>query len=853
MKYFLFIIFLFCAAQTVFSQTTLSGKIYDKNGNGIVGVNVVVQNGENKKILAFSVSDKNGAYSLKFAGKREGNQIVFRHLGYAEQIFDLEKITFPFEIVLQEFENQLDEVVVKSQSIKISGDTTQYFLSAFTDGTERKVEDILKKLPGINVTDNGDISFKGKSIEKITLDNTDLFDKNYKIASKNIPANFVGTVQAIENYNENELLKNAEISEKVILNLSLKDNLKISRPTGEIEIGGDANKRYKLETNLLSFSKTLKLYDIFNFDNTGSAINGSALGYSDLTEYQKTNFADDFSYINYKNEEVKAIESQRLYNSFHFGYQKSKNFQFTGQIVLDKRKENYSDYEKTVYSADTLTIEKSSFLLRKPQIIFGNLNLKYKIKDNISVIYKTKYNTENIFADNLMQIPEIADYKVNGKVKYLKNNIDFSVALKDSSAIVFNLNTLHDKTQQEMITDFTDFSLRNIEQNANSSSEFYNFSVNYYKKLTKLFFYKLQSGINFNSKNINIGTDFLEINSKNYVDYNDFLGFVNAEFNFSKGISNIKFSSLLGYEKQKISSEISDNQINNRFVFSPEISYKIKIGKYNNFSLSGSYNQQQFIPENYAGYFSDYRTYKNFAQQYLFSSRMMLSTSYLYSKNMTTFLMLMYSYLVDYNSLTNRNDISLLLNKNTPLASPKVDTHFGMISFRTYYDPLRHGLNIDGNFFQRKYYNALNSNDLRKNNTFSGFVKFVLKSVYNLPFNYFVGTRLNYSAFKTEDFGKLNTFTYSFFEQIIVNPAKQFNAKITVNEYFIGKNRDFYLFINPEITYTLKKPEISFNFTAYNILNYKKVANYQLTDFYSTESYYNIIPMMFLLNLRFKI
>ncbi|MCL1868305.1 MAG: carboxypeptidase-like regulatory domain-containing protein [Paludibacter sp.] len=852
MKYLSIIIFLFCIAQTVLSQTVLSGKIFDKDGNGIVGVNVVVQTAVSKKILAFSVSDKNGTYSLKFSEKHNENEIIFRHLGYAEQIFDLQKISFPFDVTLQEFDNQLNEVVVKSQSIQMRGDTTEYFLSSFSDGTERKVEDILKKLPGISVNDYGDISFKGKNIEKITLDNADLFDRNYKIASQNVPANFVGTVQAIENYHENELLKDAEFSEKVILNLSLKNNLKIARPTGEIEIGGDGDTHYNLETNLLSFSKVLKLYDIFKIDNIGSAINGTALGYSDLREYNKTNFANEFSYINQQNADIKAVESQRLYNSLHFGYQKNKNFQFTGQIVFDKKKETYSDYAKTDYS-DSLTIENSTALTRKPQILFGNLNLKYKIKNNISLTYKTKYNTENIFANNQMQIPEVADYDINRKVKYFKNNIDFTVVLKDSSVIIFNINTLHGKTQQEMNTILPDFSLLNIKQNANAADELYNFSVNYYKKLTKQIYYKLQSGINFNSKNINVNADYQNFNNSAFVNFSDFLVFANADFNYTKGISSIQFSSIVGCEIQKINSQTLENQINKRFVFSPTLSYSIRIGKYNSFSLSGSYNQKQFTPEDYIGFFSDYRNYKNAAEKYLLSSRTTLSANYSYSKNISTFLLAIYSYSIDYNAFTSKNDISLFLNKTTPVRSPKINTHFGTLSFRTYCDPVRHGLQIDGNFYQQKYYNSLNSNELRKNNSFVSSVKFVIKSVYIMPFNYFIGTRLNYAAYKTENIGTSENFTYSFFQQILFKPAKRLDLKFTVNEYFVGKNRDFYFFANPEITYTLKKPEITFNFTAYNILNYKKIANYQITDYYSTESYYNIIPMMYLVNLRFKI
>ena len=62
----------------------------------------------------------------------------------------------------------------------------------------------------------------------------------------------------------------------------------------------------------------------------------------------------------------------------------------------------------------------------------------------------------------------------------------------------------------------------------------------------------------------------------------------------------------------------------------------------------------------------------------------------------------------------------------------------------------------------------------------------------------------------------------------------------------------FYLFIRPDITYSLKKHKLSIGVNAYNILNHKQIANYQINDYYSTEEYYSIVPSQYLVNIQFQ-
>src|SRR5690625_1494275 len=103
--------------------------------------------------------------------------------------------------------------IIRAARIQVKEDTVSYRASAFLDGSEQKVEDLLRKLPGIQVEADGQVKYKGKFIEKVLLEGDDLFDLNYTIGTKNMNVDIIDQVQAIENYSENSLRSEEHTSE----------------------------------------------------------------------------------------------------------------------------------------------------------------------------------------------------------------------------------------------------------------------------------------------------------------------------------------------------------------------------------------------------------------------------------------------------------------------------------------------------------------------------------------------------------------------------------------------------------------------------------------------------------------
>ncbi|MBK7366313.1 MAG: carboxypeptidase regulatory-like domain-containing protein [Nitrosomonas sp.] len=200
------IIFLLCiiiaAVAYLPGQVIISGHLYDPTGNPVFLATVIVTDCQNNQIIAFANSDVQGRYQVSFHTGCDSIIITARALGYQEQMCRLAVHAIPSEQNFRLISTTLPEVTIRAQALPIVQyrDTTEYNVSSFTDSTEFSVEDVLKKLPGIRVSESGTISFNGKPVERVLLDGDDLTGTQYAITTRNVRADMISQVQAIEHY-----------------------------------------------------------------------------------------------------------------------------------------------------------------------------------------------------------------------------------------------------------------------------------------------------------------------------------------------------------------------------------------------------------------------------------------------------------------------------------------------------------------------------------------------------------------------------------------------------------------------------------------------------------------------------
>ena len=151
-----------CYAQA--QKVTVSGTVKDSLGNALDVANIVAINQADQKLDGFGITNPDGFYKINIKANATYTLKV-SYLGFQTREIPLttEESDIKIDVTLFEKPESLDEVeVVYEIPITIQGDTIVYNTDSFVSGTEKKLADVLEKLPGIEVNDDGEIEVEGK-------------------------------------------------------------------------------------------------------------------------------------------------------------------------------------------------------------------------------------------------------------------------------------------------------------------------------------------------------------------------------------------------------------------------------------------------------------------------------------------------------------------------------------------------------------------------------------------------------------------------------------------------------------------------------------------------------------------
>jgi hypothetical protein len=160
--------------------------------------------------------------------------------------------------------------------VTIKGDTIVYNADSFKNGSERKLEDVLEKLPGVEINEDGQVEIEGKVVNKLMVNGKDFFDGDTKIATKNIPSNAVDKIQVLRNYSEvGQLSSVTNNKDNFALNIKLKEG-KENFWFGSINSGGgysaEDKELYLLQPKLFYYSPKVTFNFIGDINNIGEVV-----------------------------------------------------------------------------------------------------------------------------------------------------------------------------------------------------------------------------------------------------------------------------------------------------------------------------------------------------------------------------------------------------------------------------------------------------------------------------------------------------------------------------------------------------------------------------------------------------
>ncbi len=253
-----------------FAQTVIEGRIINKLNQPVPDASVMLLKSADSTVVAFTFSNSYGDYTIYTDQKEDVLLIKVHGFNIQRQFKKIDNQSQKVDFIVSEEAILLNEFSVKSEKIWGTRDTINFVVDAFRDSTDLVIGDVLKKMPGIVVRESGQIEYRGKPISRFYIENMDMLQGRYGIATKNINAADVATVQVFENHQPIRALQDIAFSDDAAINLKLKQGAK-GTYAGTAVLDGGTDKQFLWNSSVtgMHFGQTRQHLTSFKTNNTG--------------------------------------------------------------------------------------------------------------------------------------------------------------------------------------------------------------------------------------------------------------------------------------------------------------------------------------------------------------------------------------------------------------------------------------------------------------------------------------------------------------------------------------------------------------------------------------------------------
>ncbi|MCH7409865.1 outer membrane beta-barrel family protein [Belliella sp. DSM 111904] len=259
--------------STTNAQSIISGtlKLVD-NEQSAFGINILIKNPSSMTTIAYGITNEFGQFEINVNADTDSLLVLFRSLSVQERKLMIVNETQVISLTLEEGVQEIPEFTLKSikNPVTLKNDTLSFAVDGFSSPNDRVIADIIKKLPGIEVLDNGKIMYEGRGIQKFYIDGMDLLEGKYNLANKNLPSDAVESIQILENHQPLRVLDSLVFSDRASLNLKLKKkNVWVGTGTAGI---GISPLMYEGKFSPMTFRKDLQMLYNVQSNNSGKDI-----------------------------------------------------------------------------------------------------------------------------------------------------------------------------------------------------------------------------------------------------------------------------------------------------------------------------------------------------------------------------------------------------------------------------------------------------------------------------------------------------------------------------------------------------------------------------------------------------
>ncbi|WP_167614009.1 hypothetical protein [Maribellus sediminis] len=875
---YIFILLFLVVSNKHYGQniTALVGKVVDNKNDPVERANVILSGGPSitDNIISYTFTDYNGEFHLQLDTTLSDSYLFVSSIGkvvYKSKISDSIDYNSPFlQIILDDKDFLIEEVTINKKRLpySIKKDTISYDVNSYIDAKDINVEDLLKKLPGVIVTKQGDIFFKGKMISRVFINNMDVFDKNIKIASRNIGAELIDTIQIIENFTENVLLKEFDEDKESVINLKFRKGL--TSVFTKIQPGVGSRARLNSQINLYALNNKSGNVFLLNHNNTGETIN--MIGISDKSDdnmHKLENLppVDIFSY-NYRGldflNDLGNFNKLTLGN-YNFNHRLNKKQSLKGSFQGYWDINDFTDYQKINYTfpQDPFSYSFTSDIRKRNR--HGEMDLQYSnsLKENsnlTSTIKFTSGNESNSFMENVSLENSQANLEGNndGRLTEFYSSLDYTLSIDKSKILLINSSLALNQHPQnlELINREYEknalYSVDSTSQISNTNMIFFSGAVNYLLKNNRLNnTLKLTGGFTYLRQNLKTELQDELLQSHlltNNIGFNKTKLFVAGKYKHSFPIFKLAFElrPVLMNLSDDLMEENESSVSTNHLFLETFFSLSKKKLNYNALLYYGlDYSQSKIQDITSEFYIKAPRVYYKGGDMFLIKShRILVNYTYFNLFQSTTFF-----FNALYNYQTPGTGTNILIEDEfkfyKTIQTPSDNALFINTRLDKFIPLINSKLSLSYNLSSLSLYKQINELPFQEFQNFSHTYGSKLVTNFENPFNMELG--LNYSTHHYSEENEQNR-TNSIHGEIGIrlDYSQRFMSLLNTNFYQYEKNSKLFTFLDFSTKYALNKPNASVEFVVRNILNTKRITQSTLSE-YSKSTIESVVQPFYIL------
>lgn len=271
------ILFLFVLFSALAGKAQVKGLLIDSASKKPIENAVVAMVVKSKPTdTSYTFTDNKGQFRFEVVPASPFS-IVIRHMGYWPKaryvpVSKAEKTIDVGSFALAQDAKLLSEVVVEAPAIVVKEDTIEYNASSFRVQEGAVVEDLIKKMPGIQVDKDGNVTAQGKAVSRVKVNGKDFFGGDVKTATKELPANIVDKIQIIDDYGDQATVSGIKDGDPdKVMNIQIKKD-KNKGFFGRVTGGYGTNERYQGSFNGNYFNNNTQISFLGNSNNTNTSL-----------------------------------------------------------------------------------------------------------------------------------------------------------------------------------------------------------------------------------------------------------------------------------------------------------------------------------------------------------------------------------------------------------------------------------------------------------------------------------------------------------------------------------------------------------------------------------------------------